>query len=153
MQTRETPRPTSAGSMSAEVLRERHRQLEPHLDFMGRLADGVDDHDEPGLRSLLLAALDCTDDDVLPFLTECRTQAYPVLGSPSAPARQLLATQHRAIDRIRGELRSLVAGGLDAGDRRAAVRRGVDELVIRLRSLLDQQVEVCLPLLSPTQGP
>lgn len=39
----------------AEEVRKRHQRLEPHLDFLARLAGHLDDHDEQALRSLLAA--------------------------------------------------------------------------------------------------
>lgn len=151
--TKGSPGPgRSAGpeALAAQAVLERHRDLEPHLEFMTRLAREIDDDDEPALRSLLTAALDCTDDEVLPFLEASREHLYPVLGAPSEPARQLLSSQHRAIGRVRQELRLLAAGDLREIRRREEVRQRLYGLVDRLRSLSAQQVEVCLPLLDPS---
>lgn len=138
----------------ADEVRQRHQRLEPHLDFLTRLASRLDDHDEQALRSLLVAGLNCTDDDVLPYLEESTSRLYPAMGPRSGLATQLMATQHRAVGRIRHGLRDLAVGDLDLQPRREAVRQRLYELTALLRSLLTQEVEVCLPLLdSPDPTP
>ena len=135
----------------ADEVRQRHQRLEPHLEFLARLAARLDDHDEQALRSLLVAGLNCTDDDVLPYLEESAARVYPAVDPLSGPATQLMAAQHRAVGRLRHELRDLAVGDLDQQSRREAVRQRLYELNALVRSLLTQETEVCLPLLDASE--
>lgn len=130
--------------------RQRHQRLEPHLELLSRLAARLDDHDEQSLRSLLLAALNCADDDVLPHLEDVAVRVCPALDPLSGPVTRLIASQHRAVGRLRHELRDLAVRDLDGQRRREDVRRRLYELGALLRSLLSQEAEVCLPLLDAT---
>ncbi len=136
---------TSSGLAGA--IRQRHERLQPHLEFIERLAGRMDDDDEQALRSLLVAAMNCTDDDVLPYLEESAARLYPAVDPLSGPATQLIAAQHRAIGRLRHELRDLAVGDLDQQSRPETVRQRLYELNALVRSLLTQETEVCLPLL------
>lgn len=131
----------------ADEVRQRHQRLEPHLEFLVRLAAHLDDHDEQALRSMLLAGLDCADDDVLPHLEESAARLYPAVDPQSGPATQLMAAQRRAVGRVRHELRDRAIGDLDQQSRREDVRQRLYELNALVRSLLTQEAEVCLPLL------
>jgi hypothetical protein len=131
----------------AAGVRQRHQRLLPHLEFLTRLAARMDDHDEHALRNLLLAGLDCTDDDVLAYLEESKTRLYPAVDPRSGPATQLIAVQHHGVGRLRHQLRDLAVGDLDQQSRREAVRQRLYELNAVVRSLLAQETEVCLPLL------
>lgn len=137
-----------ASSGLADAIRQRHERLQPHLEFIERLAGRMDDDDEQALRSLLVAAMNCTDDDVLPYLEESAARVYPAVDPLAGPATQLIAAQHRAVGRVRHELRDLAVGDLDERSRREAVRQRLYELNALVRSLLTQETEVCLPLLA-----
>lgn len=136
-----------ASSGVADAIRQRHQRLQPHLDFIERLAGRMDDDDDQALHSLLVAALNCTDDDVLPYLEEAAARLYPVVDPLSGPATQLIAAQHRAVGRLRHDLRDLAVGDLAQRSNREAVRQHLYELHALVRSLLTQETEVCLPLL------
>lgn len=136
-----------ASSGLADAVRQRHERLQPHLEFIERLAGRMDDDDEQALRSLLVAAMNCTDDDVLPYLEESAARVCPAVDPLAGPTTQLIAAQHRAVGRVRHELRDLAVGDLDERSRREAVRQRLYELNALVRSLLTQETEVCLPLL------
>lgn len=146
--------PAQGPSGLADEVRQRHQRLQPHLDFLVRLAATLDDNDDQALRSLLLAGLNCTDDDVLPYLEESAARLYPAVDHPPGLATELMAVQHREVGRLRHELRDLAVGDLDEQPRRQAVRQGLYELAALVRSLLTQEADVCLPLLgSPSPNP
>lgn len=107
----------------------------------------MDDDDDQALRSLLIAAMNCTDDDILPYLEESVARLYPAVDPLSGPTTQLMTTQHRAVGRLRHELRDLTVGELAPRSSREAVRQRLYELNALVRSLLRQETDVFLPLL------
>lgn len=86
------------------------KELEPHLDLLTRLARDVEDHEQASFQRLLLAALDCTDDALLPFMEDDVNGWSRTAESQAEYVHQLMAVQHRAIDLIRNELRDLAVG-------------------------------------------
>lgn len=132
----------------AEQVRRQHERLKPHLEFIARLAGQLDDHDEDVLRSTLLAALNCTDDDLLPYLQWCAGRLYPAADPQAGALTQLMVIHHRATDELRNDLRDLAVGDLDSTPNREAVRQRLYELRVLVLMVLKQQIEVVLPRVS-----
>lgn len=114
------------------------KELEPHLDLLIRLARDVEDHEQASFQRLLLAALDCIDDALLPFMEDGANGWSRTAESQAEHVHQLMAVQHRAIDLIRNELRDVAVGDPKHSLDRDRIRQRLYELNTLVRSLLQQ---------------
>lgn len=127
-----------------------HRRLAPHLDHIERIAAAqLDDLPAERLGSMLLAALDCVDDDRLEHLVECEAVLYPAAKRVSdAPrgATRVLRMDQRMMTELRHEVRRDLASDLD-WRRSGAVREKLYGLALLLRGHITKHEELFVPLL------
>lgn len=140
------PPPASAQLAPAAVdaTRTWHRRVQPHLDHLARIVYQLETLDGERLRATLRAALDCTDDDLLPLIVESEAVLYPAVERASRDwvgARRMLRVDQRVITELRHELRGRLAGDLDDGSR-AAIRERLYALHLLLRSQVVKHEEL-----------
>lgn len=132
------------GSAEADVARAWRRCLRPHIDQLAQVIDPFDTVSGERLRAILRAALDCTDDGLLPLIVECEAVLYPAVERVSrdgAGARRMLRVDERVITELRHELRGRLAGDLD-DHARAAIRERLYALQLVLRSHVTKHDEL-----------
>lgn len=124
------------GSAAMDIVQAWHHRMQPHLDHLARIVDQFEAFEGERLGGMLHAALDCTDDDLLPLIVESEAVLYPAVERTSRDgggARRMLRVDERVITELRHELRGRLAGDLDDGTR-VAIRERLYALHLLLRS-------------------
>lgn len=134
----------------AEVIREEHGHLFPHLSHLGQLAAESANLSEPELRSRLDKIVSFLRDSLLPHAREEEVSVYPAVEKvlrAIGGATQTMSIDHRFIGQMVNQLEGIAAGALSEREREKARR-----LLYGLQAVLEvhftKEDEAYLPLLN-----
>ncbi len=134
----------------ADVIREEHGHLFPHLSHLGQLAADLASLSEPELRSRLTKIVDFLRDSLLPHAREEEVSVYPAVEKVMRAiggATRTMSIDHRFVGQMVNQLEGIATGALSEHEREEARR-----LLYGLQALLEvhftKEDEAYLPLLN-----
>lgn len=134
----------------AEVIREEHGHLFPHLSHLGQLAAESASLSEPELRGRLAKIVGFLRDSLLPHAQEEEVSVYPAVEKvmrATGGATRTMSIDHRFVGQMVNQLDGIASGALSEREREEARR-----LLYGLQALLEvhftKEDEAYVPLLS-----
>lgn len=139
----------------ADLIREEHGQLFPHLSHLGQLAAESSSLPEPELRNRLGKIVGFLRDSLLPHAAEEEVSVYPAVEKvlrAIGGATQTMSIDHRFIGQMVNQLAGIAAGALSEPEREKA-----RSLLYGLQALLEvhftKEDEAYVPLLGRLSPP
>ncbi|HEX5950802.1 MAG TPA: hemerythrin domain-containing protein [Actinomycetota bacterium] len=133
----------------AGAIRAEHRELVPHLEHLGQLADAVPTLEEAALRERLAGVLDFLRGVLLPHAGAEDASLYPVVDRvlrAVGGATRTMSEDHRAVEASIEELAALAERAPTASTRRD-IQRALDGLSALVRVHFGKEEDVYVPLL------